>query len=93
MIRKRLIGIDLGGTNVRAAHINSEGIEKMEMEAVISKGSVQDVLDQIYGLIDRLGIQNVEGIGLGVPGPVDEDNGIVYELINIPAWKKVDVKN
>jgi glucokinase len=93
MIEKRLIGIDLGGTNVRAAHINSEGIEKMDMEAVISKGSVQDVLDQIFGLIDRLGVQKVEGIGLGVPGPVDEDKGIVYELINIPAWKKVDVKS
>ncbi len=93
MIEKRLIGIDLGGTNVRAAHINSEGIEKMDMEAVISKGSVQDVLDQIFGLIDRLGVRKVEGIGLGVPGPVDEDKGIVYELINIPAWKKVDVKS
>jgi glucokinase len=93
MTKKRLIGIDLGGTNVRVAHISSEGIEKMDTEAVISKGSVQDVLEQMYGLIDRIGTQNIEGIGLGVPGPVDEDKGIVYELINIPAWKKVEVKS
>jgi len=92
MIEKRLIGIDLGGTNVRAAHISSVGIEKMDMEAVVSNGSVQEVLEQMYGLIDRIGTQNIEGIGLGVPGPVDEDKGIVYELINIPAWKKVEVK-
>jgi glucokinase len=92
MAEKKLIGVDLGGTNVRAAHIGSEGIEKMNIEAVKSKGSVQDVLEQIYGLIDQLGVQGIEGIGLGVPGPVDEENGIVYELINIPAWKKVAVK-
>lgn len=92
MNEKRLIGIDLGGTNVRAAHITSKGIEMMDMEAVVSKGSVQEVLSQIYGLIDRIGIQDIDGIGLGVPGPVDEDRGIVYELINIPAWKKVEVK-
>ena len=93
MTKKRLIGIDLGGTNVRAAHISSKGIEKMDTEAVIAKGSVPDVLEQMYGLIDRIGTQNIEGIGLGVPGPVDEDKGIVYELINIPAWKKVEVKS
>ena len=92
MEEKRLIGVDLGGTNVRAAHISSQGIEKMNIEAVKSKGSSQDVLEQIYGLIDQLGVQGIEGIGLGVPGPVDEDKGIVYELINIPAWKKVEVK-
>jgi glucokinase len=34
----------------------------------------------------------VEGIGMGVPGPVDEEKGVVYELINIPDWKKVEVK-
>jgi glucokinase len=92
MEEKKLIGVDLGGTNVRAAHISSEGIEKMNIEAVKSKGSVQEVLDQIYGLIEQLGLEGIEGIGLGVPGPVDEAKGIVYELINIPAWKKVEVK-
>ena len=92
MIEKKLIGVDLGGTNVRAAHISSKGIEKMNIEAVKSKGTVEEVLEQIFGLIDQLGIQGIEGIGLGVPGPVDEDKGIVYELINIPAWEKVEVR-
>jgi len=89
---KRLIGIDLGGTNVRVAHISPNGIEKIESEAVKAQGSVKEVLDQIYSLIDRLGTDGIEGIGFGVPGPVDEIQGIVYELINIPAWKKVEAK-
>lgn len=89
--QKKLIGIDLGGTNVRAARIGPQGIEKMESEKVHSQGSVEEVIRQIFGLIDKVGTKDVEGIGMGVPGPVDEDRGIVYELINIPAWKKVDV--
>lgn len=92
MTEKKLIGVDLGGTNVRAAHIGSQGIEAMKIDAVKSKGSVQDVIDQIFELIDQLGVEEIEGIGMGVPGPVDEENGIVYELINIPAWKKVEVR-
>jgi glucokinase len=93
MIRdKKLIGIDLGGTNVRAARIGSNGVELMEFESVRSKGTVDDVLSQIFSLIERIGIRNIDGIGMGVPGPVDEDKGIVYELINIPSWKKVEVK-
>jgi glucokinase len=90
---KKLIGIDLGGTNVRAARIGSEGIEKIKTESVLSKGSVEDVISQIFGLIDKIGTQDIDGIGMGVPGPVDEEQGIVYELINIPAWKRVEVKN
>ena len=90
MIRnKKLIGIDLGGTNVRVARIGPEGIEKVVSEGVRSRGTVDEVISQIFGLIDRIGTQDIDGIGLGVPGPVDEENGIVYELINIPAWKKV----
>jgi glucokinase len=93
MIRdKKLIGIDLGGTNVRAARISSHGIEKLVSEKVMARGKVEDVLQQIYGLIDKIGTKDIGGIGMGVPGPVDEVKGIVYELINIPAWKKVEVK-
>lgn len=89
---KKLIGIDLGGTNVRAARIGTNGIEKMESDSVHSKGTVDEVLSQIFGLIERIGIYDIDGIGMGVPGPVDEEHGIVYELINIPSWKKVEVR-
>ena len=89
---KKLIGIDLGGTNVRAARIGTHGIEKMESDRVHSKGSVNEVLSQIFQLIERIGTHDIDGIGMGVPGPVDEEHGIVYELINIPSWKKVEVR-
>jgi glucokinase len=92
MTKQHVIGIDLGGTNVRAAIVDIKGIIRIESEAVNSSGTPDEVIQQIFGLIDRLGTTNITGIGLGVPGPVDAKKGIVYELINIPAWKQENVK-
>jgi len=92
MPEKQIIGIDLGGTNVRAALVNATGIIRLESDEVNAQGTPKEVIEQIFGLIERLGIDNIQGIGLGVPGPVDDAKGIVYELINIPAWKKENVK-
>ncbi len=64
----------------------------MESDKVNAQGTPEEVIIQIFGLIDKIGLRNIQGIGIGVPGPVDEKKGIVYELINIPAWKKENVK-
>lgn len=92
MTNKQVIGIDLGGTNLRVALVDVNGIVRIESEAVKSQGTPQEVMKQIFVLIEKIGMQHIEGIGLGVPGPVDDEMGIVYELINIPAWKKEPVK-
>jgi len=90
---KKVIGVDLGGTNVRSAIVDESGIQNMESIPVKSDGSVEEVVNQICDLIDKLPDQKVEGIGIGVPGPVDVEKGIVYELINIPSWKRVELKD
>jgi glucokinase len=93
MASGKIIGIDLGGTNVRAGIVENGIINKMKTEKVLARGSVEEVVDQLCSLVENVGYKDVIGIGIGVPGPVDEVNGIVYELINIPAWKKVELKN
>jgi len=90
---KKVIGVDLGGTNVRSAIVDESGIQNMGSIPVKSDGSVEEVVNQICDLIDKLPDQKVEGIGIGVPGPVDVEKGIVYELINIPSWKRVELKD
>ena len=87
-----VIGIDLGGTNVRVGLVGRDSIVEIESLPVKSEGSVDDVLGQIFGLIEKIDPKRASGIGLGVPGPVDEEKGIVYELVNIPAWNKVEAR-
>ncbi len=93
MAHGRIMGIDIGGTNVRAGIVESGRLVKVETERVNAQGSVEEVLEQLCDLIDRTGTGQIDGIGIGIPGPVDEEKGIVYELINIPAWKKVELKD
>jgi len=84
------IGIDLGGTSVRAASVDDDGrILNICSEPCNARGSEQDVLDQIYRLIEEVGLPGVESIGLGVPSVVDPERGIVYNVANIPSWKEV----
>lgn len=92
MEQKNIIGIDLGGTNVRVGLVDSKEILRIEAQPVNSKSSPEEIISQIFALIDSLGTAGFDGIGLGVPGPVDDEKGIVYELINIPAWKKEFVR-
>lgn len=81
------IGLDVGGTNLHAALINKHSILKKEQEQCPADGSLQDVVDALCSIIDKLFDENIESIGVGIPSVVDSDSGIVYNTANIPSWK------
>ncbi len=88
-----VLGVDLGGTNVRVGLVRRGRLVKVESVPVHSQGSQNEILRQIYGLIDPLVPSDLEGIGVGVPSVVDSKTGVVYDVTNIPSWKKVSVKS
>jgi len=92
MTRTTIIGVDLGGTNVRAAAVRDRQLGEVFATPVDPQGSVAEVLDQICGLIERADPRAAHGIGIGVPGLVDLGQGVVYDLMNIPAWKEVPLQ-
>jgi glucokinase len=87
-----IIGVDLGGTNVRAGLVEGGRLAGVETAAVHGDGSEGQVLEDIYGVIGPLVGTGVEGIGVGVPSVVDLKEGIIYDVQNIPSWKKVPLK-
>lgn len=87
-----IIGVDLGGTNIRAGLVYNESIKKIAASPILSKENAEDVLNLLYSLIDEVITPDVKGIGLGVPSVVDTKLGIVYEVNNIPSWKEVHLK-
>jgi len=86
------IGIDLGGTNVRVALVDNFGIVNIINEPCKADKTEREILDHIKEIIHRLIIPGLEGIGIGVPSTVDTERGIVYDVLNIPSWKKVYLK-
>jgi glucokinase len=93
MSEKWIVGVDLGGTSTKLAIINLEGeiSHKWEIPTDVSeegKNITLDIAKSIGQKLEELGIlkTNVLGIGMGAPGPVDLENGIIYEAINL-GWK------
>jgi len=88
-----ILGIDLGGTNVRVGLVDEVRLLRTESASVPSGGSVDEVLEVIYGLIDAVIQPDVQGIGVGVPSVIDLKEGVIYDVQNIPSWKKVPLKS
>lgn len=86
------IGVDLGGTNIRVGLIDKSSIIKTNAELLINKDNLEGSLNQLKTLIHSVYKPNIKGIGIGVPSVVDIEKGIVYDVVNIPSWKEVHLK-
>ncbi len=87
-----VITVDMGGTNLRVARLEGGVVIDMRRESCRAQGSEEEVLEQFYRLISELLTPDVERIGVAVPSVVDFDKGIVYDLMNVPSWKEVHLK-
>ncbi len=90
-------GVDIGGTSIKLGLFDMGGalIEKWEIPTHIENHGIQ-ILDDICQTIHNMMVENgikkeqVEGIGLGVPGPVGKD-GTVYGCVNL-GWSVFNVE-
>jgi glucokinase len=88
----KVIGIDLGATNIRGAVVSDEQVSEIISRRIQTKGTKEQVLGDVYSLIDALIAPEVKAIGIGVPSVVDVKRGIIYDVIHIPSWKEVHLK-
>ena len=93
MTNENIIGIDLGGTHVRAGEVYEGVLSDVASSRIPGSGTVDEVLQVIFNLVDPLVNGNVKAIGIGVPSVVDLEKGIVYDVQNIPSWKEVPLKD
>ena len=87
------IGVDLGGTNIRAGLINDNTIVNMNSSLLNNKDNLESTLEQLKSLIHSVRDTTITGIGIGVPSVVDLENGIVHDVVNIPSWKEVPLRD
>ncbi|HLR89431.1 MAG TPA: ROK family protein [Balneolaceae bacterium] len=85
------IGIDLGGTNIKAALIDRQNgfIKTVSVPTNADLGK-EYVFDRIAEVVAELVSQSKEqpiGIGMGLPGMVSMDRKIVKYPPNLPGWK------
>jgi len=74
---------------MRGGLVSENNLSSILSQKVSASGSVDDVLKELFSLVDRLVGPSTNAIGIGVPGLVDTAQGIVYDVVNIPSWKQV----
>ncbi|MCL2051694.1 MAG: ROK family protein [Lachnospiraceae bacterium] len=85
------IGVDVGGTNLVAGVVTKEGeiLAKAKRPTINDKGAnaiIDDIKTIIAEACDKAGLSEskITSIGLGIPGPVDNDSGKVIFCANLP---------
>jgi glucokinase len=92
------IGVDLGGTNLRIAAVDEQGklVEKVTLGTKVSLGR-DHVIDDMCQAIEHVqekyhSLSTLLGIGIGVPGIIDMQSGLLRESPNLPGWADYPVR-
>src|SRR6202163_2387755 len=92
------IGVDLGGTNLRIAAVSSDGqlLEKVTLGTKVALGR-DHVINEMCDAIQRLSAKYKEagkllGAGIGIPGIIDMQTGMLRKSANLPGWADYPVR-
>jgi glucokinase len=96
----RYIGIDLGGTNLRAAITDTDTGQIYHLRKCATRASegqeavIQRIIELVNELLHADGeAAKIKGIGIGVPGTPDIDSGVIQFLPNLPGkWLNVPLQ-
>ena len=84
-MNKNVIGIDIGGTNLRGAVVDSKGkiLKKYSLSSEANVG-IDNLINNLIDLINNLRADfKITGIGIGIPGILDSKKGIITQAPNI----------
>jgi glucokinase len=90
------IGIDVGGTNIKAVLTGRDRciLAKLSLPTYAERGP-DVVIGQLHaaveGLLEHASRDDLSGIGIGAPGSVDFERGMILHPPNLPGWEEVPV--
>ncbi len=93
-----IIGVDLGGTNLRAALADEHGtiVHEVRTPTAASAGPEVVITQMVQGINQvRAALPEAAtllGVGIGSPGPLDPFEGIVFTMPNLPGWDQVPLR-
>lgn len=89
-----MAAVDLGGTSTKIAFLQDDGsfIEKWEIPTINAENGqhiIQNIVSSIDGKLELMGKtrKKLRGIGMGAPGPIEKETGIMHEAVNL-GWER-----
>jgi len=98
-VDRMVIGVDLGGTNTRTALVGRDGdvLDKQSEETRAAEGH-EKVIAKLIRNIERQRAnagrhgREVSAVGVGAPGVIHEQTGVVVKSPNFPDWNNLPLK-
>lgn len=95
---KQYIGVDLGGTNLRAVRIDQRGhVYRHLQEPTAANAGPEAIVAQITALVEQIiskdSREDIIGVGVGSPGPLNPSTGIVHRSPNLSGWLDVPLRD
>src|SRR5450755_529103 len=92
------IGVDLGGTNLRAAAISKDGkiLDKLSVDTNAAGGReavINDIVESITALRSKQTGNRLAGVGIGVPGFILLEQGRILNSNNLPYFENYPVRD
>jgi glucokinase len=92
------IGVDLGGTNLRAAAVRSDGsmLDKISGKTDLHEGRdavISDIVDAIKQLKHQCEGNTLVGVGIGVPGFILMEEGVIVGSNNLPEFDRFPIRD
>lgn len=94
MAERLAIGVDVGGTKVAAGMVRGDGAILYQTRApMAATGTAAEGLASVRAAIEAVLVAQPEarsamaGIGIGSPGPLDPEGGIIVNPRNVPCWR------
>ncbi|MBI4281733.1 ROK family protein [Candidatus Uhrbacteria bacterium] len=80
-----IMGLDIGGTTIKGGLVTKRGVvtKRASIPSNARRGQARFV-ENIERCIELLGVENVDGIGVGCPGSMNPSRGIIIAPPNIP---------
>ncbi len=94
------IGIDLGGTNIKGG-VCDEHYQLVVQDSIETQADrgFEHVFARLVGFADMLLDQakldrtQVAGIGIGAPGPLSRERGVIFHAPNLPGWHDIPLRD
>ena len=83
------IAVDLGGTHLRVAAFRKNETKPFAHKKTTTRSEDESIFERLLGLIREVipEDEDVSGIGVAVPGPVEPVKGVIIQMPNIPELK------
>src|SRR6266702_1745408 len=94
-----VVGVDLGGTHIRTAVLQGPKLHSRVSLLTGENPTPERLLPRVYGAIQQaldeahITLDQIAGIGVATPGPLNNRTGVIYSPHNLPGWDNVPLRD